>query len=1732
MHCFRKSMTMSTFPGAALRGLLAATALAVTALLPPAARAADTGPGGPILVITSGIANHGGYYAEILRNEGLNLFAVRDIAAVDASVLAGYDVVLLAKMPLPAGRAADLANWVQAGGNLVAVAPDGQLAGLLGLVPQGTQLAEPYLQVDTGSRPGNGIAGATLQAHGLADLYLPGDTRVVATLYSDAQTPTPWPAVTLRNAGLGHAAAFTYDLASSIVWTRQGNPAWAASERDGYVPIRADDMFYGAAAGDPHPDWVDPARIRLPQADEQQRLLAQLILLMDQNRAPLPRLWYFPLGYKAVVVMTGDDHGNGGTAGRFDQFKAASRAGCALDRWECIRSTSYIYPGTPLNDPMAAGYQADGFETALHVTTDCTDFTAASLTALYDQQLAALAAQLPSLAAPLTQRHHCIVWSDWATGAQVQHAHGMRLDTSYYAWPPSWVADVPGFFTGSAMPMRFTADDGTPIDVYMAATQMSDESGQTYPATIDAFLDGALGASGFYGAFTVNAHNDTASNPVADAVLASAQARGVPVISARQLLTWLDGRNGSSIAPAGWSGSSLGFAIQPAAGSTGLQALLPLDWNGAVLTALSRAGVAQPYTVVSIKGLDYAAFAADGGSYVASYGADTTPPAVTAAVPAAGAVNVDAGSAIRVSFSEAMDPASLTAATLLLRDGGGQLVAARVAYDPSTHTATLTPLAALKLSSGYTVTLQGAGANPAARDLAGNPVHGQQWSFTTGTTGGGPVCPCTVWPLDRVPGLASANDGGAVELGVRWHSDVDGYVTGIRFYKGAANVGTHVGNLWSASGQHLAGATFGAESPTGWQQVDFALPVAVSANTDYVASYFAPQGGYAQDQGFFTAAGVDSPPLHLPRDGVGGRNGVFAYGPVSSFPAGSWNASNYWVDLVFATQITGDTTPPTVAATTPAAGAGAINAGTTVRAQFSEALDPATVSAATFELRDANNNLVPATVAWWPETRTATLLPLAPLAPAANYTARLHGGGTDPRVKDLAGNALAADALWSFSTAAPSAACAVPANAIVAQNCLAGSASSEWDVSGVGDPSIQGFATQTSVARGETVNFKIATNASDYRLDVYRLGYYGGAGARLQASLKPGAALPQAQPACLNDAATGLNDCGNWAVSASFTVPADAVSGIWFARLVRGDTGGASHVVFVVRDDTGRADLAFQTSDTTWQAYNDYGGNSLYAGGPGTNPGRAYKVSYNRPFATRAVDGGQDWVFNSEYPMIRWLESNGYDVSYLAGADVDRSPTLLTRHKAWLSVGHDEYWSAGQRASVTAARDAGVHLAFFSGNEIFWKTRWEPGIDAAAQPYRTLVCYKETHANAKIDPSPLWTGTWRDPRLSPPGDGGRPENALSGTLFMVNDGATTAMTVTAADGKMRLWRNTDIATLAAGQSAVLTDGTLGYEWDTTPDDGVQPAGLLPLSTTTVANAPVLQDWGTTYATAPATHHLALYKAASGAKVFGAGSVQWAWGLDAHHDRGSAPADLRMQQATLNLLADFGVQPATRQAGLVAASASTDATRPASQITSPVNGALIGIGQAVTIAGTASDVGGAVGAVEVSVDGGTSWHPASGRGAWTFAWTPQTAGSATIRSRAVDDSANLELPGAGVTVSVQSDITPPTVIATVPVAGATGVSRSAAITATFSEPMNAATITPSTFLLRNPSGTLMSATVTYDAVRRVATLKPKTTLASLVNYTATIRGGSTAPQVKDAAGNPRAADVTWKFNTAR
>jgi hypothetical protein len=597
----------------------------------------------------------------------------------------------------------------------------------------------------------------------------------------------------------------------------------------------------------------------------------------------------------------------------------------------------------------------------------------------------------------------------------------------------------------------------------------------------------------------------------------------------------------------------------------------------------------------------------------------------------------------------------------------------------------------------------------------------------------------------------------------------------------------------------------------------------------------------------------------------------------------------------------------------------------------------------------------------------------------------------------------------------PAASADTCANPIVCENNKTGNPRSEWDVSGSGDAGLQGFATKMSVQAGEQIQFKIKTPATSYSIDIYRLGWYDGDGARKWGSATPSVALPQTQPDCVESVDTQVYDCGNWGVSASWTVPSDAVSGVYVARLQRPGAEDGSHIVFVVRNDASTSRVVFQTSDTTWQAYNLYGGSDFYEGGA---HGRAYELSYNRPFATRGNMWGRDFLFSNEYPTIRFMERNGYDVSYMSGVDTDVRGQLIKNHKVFLSVGHDEYWSGNQRANVQAARDAGVNLAFLSGNEMYWKTRLDTSRDGANTANRTLVSYKETWSNAKIDPSSEWTGTWRDPRFTPPSNGGRPENALTGQQYMANDD-DLPLTVPAEQGNMRLWRNTDAAGKSSG-STVLSDHIIGYESDEDVDNGFRPAGTVQLSRTVGDTPQYLRDFGNTVSPGTTTHSVTLYKASSGALVFDAGTIQWGWGLDEVHDSQAVPlpADQSIQQATINLFADMGVQPATLMSGLSAANASTDVQAPTATITSPAAGAGAVNGNQVTVTGTATDLGGGkVAGVEVSTDGGATWHPATGTTSWSYKFYAAGLGSQTLVARATDDSANLGAASAARTLTL-------------------------------------------------------------------------------------------------------------------
>lgn len=672
----------------------------------------------------------------------------------------------------------------------------------------------------------------------------------------------------------------------------------------------------------------------------------------------------------------------------------------------------------------------------------------------------------------------------------------------------------------------------------------------------------------------------------------------------------------------------------------------------------------------------------------------------------------------------------------------------------------------------------------------------------------------------------------------------------------------------------------------------------------------------------------------------------------------------------------------------------------------------------------------------------------------------------------------------------------MPVNQIVAENARTDGRmpKSYWDVPH--STFIEGFTTDFSVDAGTQIDFKINVSdnpGSDYQVEIFRLGYYDGDGGRMVESWTNQSAT--VQPDATFNTTTGTADAGNWSVTDSWNIPVDAVSGVYLARVQRLDangdpvTGAVNQIPFVVRDDDRPADIVLQTSDTTWQAYNGWIGNNgeiganFYgdasntinnpdipgAGGSGVD--RAYAVSYNRPLITRGIDGqqggpaagAQDYLFGADYAAISWLEQNGYDVAYISGVDTDRlGADYLKKYEAFISVGHDEYWSGDQRYNVEEARDAGVNLLFWSGNEVYWKTRWETST-VDGQEYRTLVCYKETWAHLdpaaqpsdyfNLDPENIWTGTWRDDRFignplagdaaDRPALSGQPdlfktaENALTGQLFGP-DGTGEfggALDVPEEYATLRFWRDTDVA----GSGAVdMAAGILGYEWNTSPTDEYRPDGLIHLSETTIPWSGILVDQGNTVQPGIATHNLSLYRADSGALVFGAGTVFWTWALSNLHDGEPYDAQIEnvaLQQFVVNLFADMGIQPGQTDTvlalqGLARAAGSTDVTPATATLDAlpenlPAGTAFLLTGTTTDNDGNAATDDGAVALVEVSFDNGGTWSMAEGTTNWSYSWSPSAVQSYEILVRAIDDSLNLPTTSGLARDIVQ--VTPPATI---------------------------------------------------------------------------------------------------------
>ena len=439
------------------------------------------------------------------------------------------------------------------------------------------------------------------------------------------------------------------------------------------------------------------------------------------------------------------------------------------------------------------------------------------------------------------------------------------------------------------------------------------------------------------------------------------------------------------------------------------------------------------------------------------------------------------------------------------------------------------------------------------------------------------------------------------------------------------------------------------------------------------------------------------------------------------------------------------------------------------------------------------------------------------------------------------------------------------ANPITDENALPGT--DRWRLRQPAVSQIAGYGSSTSVTHGETIDLFVSTADPTYTIEIFRTGWYGGMGGRrmTEAVERPG--IVQTVP---SPDANGKIEC-NWVNPYAVTIPANWLSGVYLAKLTGVPSGNQSYIMFVVRDER-RADFVFQSTVTTYQAYNNWGGKSLYAFNSTGAP--AKKVSFNRPYASAFGTGG--YLFDWEYNFVRFLEREGYDVTYTTNVDTHARPASLLRAKAFLSVGHDEYWSWEMRTHVEAARDAGVHLAFFSANNCYWQIRFE-------DQNRTMVGYKDTAlasdplANDGIPSNDhLITVKWRDVPVS------RPEEALFGVMYVESQ----------IDGDIVIDNPSHWVFAGTGlKKGDKLAGLLGYEVDAIV--GVAP----PPGVVRLAHSPYVNDHGST-----GTSDMTILTTPRGTLVFAAGTIQWSWGLDSFGDPGRVQRNSEAaKQITRNIL---------------------------------------------------------------------------------------------------------------------------------------------------------------------------------------------------------------------------------------
>jgi trimeric autotransporter adhesin len=863
-------------------GYICATVLlcAVAGALQPAWATLPT-PNQSILVVQDSTSAdpYQNFVPELLLTEGLNGFQSAQLPELTASFLANYDVVILPHLALTSAEAALLQNYVNAGGTLVAFRPDLQLSNVFGVAQLGTTLAEGWLKIDTTTSYSSALDPSVMKFHGTADLYSLNGAKSVATLYSSSASPTDSPAAAIYSFGSGKAILFSFDLTQSIVLMRQGNPAWAGypNNHDGNNTMRASQMFMDQGTGQFWNDLGDGALNDVPQADIQLHLFSNLVTSANAPTRPLPRLWYYPNQNRSMLLMTADEHAfNSDLSGAVTELSAVQTAGGkdSIFLW---------YPYGLISNAQVTSWLSAGHTVGVHfddtaeVDASGIGGSAASWNGMQNVITSAMSSfttTYPTAPPATTTRDHFLIWlsrnaagnPDQTAQAKLFQAAGIQLDVSYTAFPLRW-----GYMTGSGLPMKFLdVATGTVIPVYEQATEYEDDvqlGGSTYSfswdvPTAQSHYQKSLSDSmtNYNTVITMLFHPDHWTNYAAYAqtVLSYAQSHSIPMYTTGDWLAFWKGRTATTFSKPTFVSNTLSFTVTGA--PNGLTVLLPdVLGNNKVLATFLVDNVPQNFTTAAYQGLTYASAVLTAGTHTI---------AITY-VPAGRILGQVSPSAVASSTTIQVQGGSISQSVSVAADGTyavGPLPAGTYTVTPVSQAATFSPTSQSITLNTTDVT----GVNFAATQ----PIVGETL-FTT-----------------QAPSVGFASDAVNYELGMAFTSTVGGQITGVRFWKAAGDTGTHIGKLWSSSGQLLTSVTFSNETASGWQQQALVVPVWIAANTRYVVSVNTANTDYVVAYDGLEIQVVNQ---HL-RSAIG-NNGVFA--SAGQFPTNTFSSSNYFRDVFF-----------------------------------------------------------------------------------------------------------------------------------------------------------------------------------------------------------------------------------------------------------------------------------------------------------------------------------------------------------------------------------------------------------------------------------------------------------------------------------------------------------------------------------------------------------------------------------------------------------------------------------------------------------------------------------------------------------------------------------------------------------------------------------------------------------------------------------------------------------------